>query len=91
MNADVWPIDPNQFAPSKGQPSGGQDHKKFLCLQWIGRSVYLKFGTACGNVEKNAASAPCSINTHYADSMLVFKPNTVCASLVSDHVQFSSG
>ena len=46
-------------------------------LQHFERSVDFKPRSGRGDVEKNAASAPCAVDAHKIDGMLVFKANAI--------------
>jgi hypothetical protein len=84
-DADMRPVYPDQFTPSKCEPGRRQKQEKLSGLQHVDRTLNLKPGTGVGNVEQSAASSPRAIYAHEVYGIAVFNSHTACPSLQSAH------
>jgi hypothetical protein len=81
----LFAVDPDQFAPAKGEPGRRQQQEKFAGLQNIDGALNRELGAGVGNIQQLATSSPRPIDAHQVDGMGVFKLNTGCLSIFSPH------
>ncbi len=84
-NADLGAFDPNELAPPECQSGRGQKQKEFLGLKDIERSIDLKPGAGCRNVEQQAISSPCAVDSHQIDGALMIEADALGFPIAERH------
>lgn len=84
-DANLRSVDPDELAAPKSEASRRQQQEEFSGSQHLGGSFHVEHGSGLGNVAKNAASAPRTIDTHEIDGIVVLKANPAGLSVFPFH------
>src|SRR5882724_9813913 len=85
LDANLSSVDPDEFAAPERETRRGQQQEELTRSQHVGRPLDFQLRAALRYVEKDATSAPGTIDAHEIDRMSVIEPDTSGPSAFAFH------